>query len=59
MTKEEVKTLALAAGFKLKTQPDGGEDLNPYVYRFAGTLLLTAREQRLRDWVTPDNKRKI
>lgn len=31
----EVKSIALEVGFKLKTQPDGTEDLNPYVYEFA------------------------
>ena len=33
------KALALANGFKLKEQPDGNMDLNPYVYDFAQTLL--------------------
>jgi len=35
MHREQIKELALANGFKLKTQPDGTEDLNPYVYEFA------------------------
>lgn len=38
MTPEQIKALALANGFKLKTQPDGKEDLNPYVYEFAAAL---------------------
>ena len=39
MTREEIKKLALECGFKLKTQPDGSEDLNPYVYLFAEKLV--------------------
>ena len=38
-TPEEVKALALEVGFKLKVQPDGREDLNPYVYEFAYRML--------------------
>ena len=37
--KEQIKELALRTGFKLKEQPDGSMDLNPYVYDFAQTLL--------------------
>lgn len=39
MTPERIKALALANGFKLKTQPDGKEDLNPYVYVYSDALL--------------------
>lgn len=35
MNKEQIKVLALEHGFKLKQQPDGSIDLNPYVYEFA------------------------
>lgn len=35
MTNEEIKALALTCGFKLKEQPNGEMDLNPYVYEFA------------------------
>lgn len=38
LKKESVRQLALEAGFKLKEQPDGNKDLNPYVYRFADKL---------------------
>lgn len=38
INKQIIKDLALAAGFKLKPQPDGAEDLNPYVYEFAKML---------------------
>jgi hypothetical protein len=41
MHREQIKALALANGFKLKTQPDGSEDLNPYVYEFAAALVDT------------------
>lgn len=38
MNKQQIKELALANGFKLKEQPDGSMDLNPYVYDFAAAL---------------------
>ena len=44
MTKSQIRELALANGFKLKKQPDGSMDLNPYVYYFAYSLLQTARD---------------
>jgi hypothetical protein len=39
MTKSEIRKIALENGFKLKTQPDGSEDLHPYVYDFALALM--------------------
>lgn len=39
MNKQQIKALALANGFKLKEQPDGSIDLNPYVYDFALALM--------------------
>lgn len=36
--------MALANGFKLKIQPDGSEDLNPYVYQFAEKLIFEAKK---------------
>lgn len=41
MKNEQIKELALANGFKLKEQPNGAMDLNPYVYEFAAALLKT------------------
>lgn len=38
MNKETIKELALANGFKLKEQPDGTMDLNPYVFEFAAAI---------------------
>jgi len=38
MNKQQIKELALENGFKLKEQPDGSMDLNPYVYEFAAAL---------------------
>ena len=32
MTNDQIKEIALANGFKLKEQPNGEMDLNPYVY---------------------------
>ena len=45
MTKAQIRELALANGFKLKKQPDGSMDLNPYVYDMMIALLNAAREQ--------------
>lgn len=44
MTNDQIRKLALENGFKLKKQPDGTEDLNPYVYAFARALI-SARYQ--------------
>ena len=38
MTNDQIKELALANGFKLKGQPNGEMDLNPYVYEFASVV---------------------
>jgi hypothetical protein len=39
MTKNEMKELALKCGFKLKKQPNGEMDLNPYVYGLMEAVL--------------------
>lgn len=39
MNDKDIKKVALDNGFKLKEQPDGSEDLNPYVYKFARALI--------------------
>lgn len=36
--KEHIKELALSNGFKLKNQPCGKPELNPYVYEFATAI---------------------
>lgn len=46
MTKDEIKQLALANGFKLKEQADGSLDLNQYVYQFADALMQTSSSAR-------------
>ena len=45
MKNEQVKSIALSNGFKLKEQPGGEMDLNPYVYDFAETLLSDLQKQ--------------
>lgn len=45
MNKEQIKQLAQDAGFKLKNQPNGDFDLNPYVYSFAESLLNSHMQQ--------------
>ena len=39
MNKQYIKQVALECGLKLKEQPDGYMDLNPYVYTFADKLI--------------------
>ena len=39
MNKQCIKDVALECGFKLKEQPNGELDLNPYVYTFADKLI--------------------
>ncbi len=39
MTNDQIRDIALAKGFKLKEQPSGERDLNPYVYDFARCLM--------------------
>ena len=45
MNKQQIKDLALSNGFKLKQQPSGEMDLNPYVYEFASALIAKANER--------------
>ena len=42
---QKIKELALANGFKLKEQADGGVDLNAYVYEFANAIEQAAKAQ--------------
>lgn len=39
ISREKIKDIALQEGFKLKEQPSGELDLNPYVYGFANRLV--------------------
>ena len=48
MSKQKIRELALDKGFKLKEQPNGEMDLNPYVYHFAEALIKDRR-----GWVSP------
>jgi len=43
LTVEEIRATALANGFKLKQQPNGEMDLNPYVYKFVRAILIKAK----------------
>lgn len=47
--KSRIKAIALSSGFKLKEQPDGDMDLNPYVYEFAKLLELAVLYDRNRE----------
>ena len=44
--KFRIKAMALSSGFKLKEQPNGEMDLNPYVYKFAELLELAVLYDR-------------
>ena len=46
MEKSRIKAIALSSGFKLKEQPNGNMDLNPYVYEFAKLLELAVLYDR-------------
>ena len=46
MKKSRIKAMALSSGFKLKEQPNGEMDLNPYVYEFAKLLELAVLYDR-------------
>ena len=59
MQREQIRQLALENGFKLKTQSDGGLDLNPYVYDFARALIQTAQLQAQVEadkWISVDDR---
>ena len=49
MEKSRIKAIALSSGFKLKEQPNGEMDLNPYVYEFAKLLELAVLYYRKRE----------
>ena len=49
MEKSRIKAMALSSGFKLKEQPSGEMDLNPYVYEFAKLLELAVLYDRNRE----------
>ena len=45
MNKQIIKDTALKNGFKLKEQPNGELDLNPYVYDFANELVKSQQQE--------------
>ena len=50
MNKQYIKEVALECGFKLKEQPNGELDLNPYVYIFADKLIKQTNVSLLGDF---------
>lgn len=50
MNKQYIKEVALECGFKLKEQPNGELDLNPYVYTFAEELITQVHITLLEDF---------
>lgn len=55
MDRKQIKELALECGFKLKSQADGSEDLNEYVYKFAEELIKD-RDQLIKELTNDYNK---
>lgn len=55
MNKQGIRDLALANGFKLKEQPNGELDLNPYVYDFANALIDKYTKDQSA-WVSVDDR---
>ena len=47
MEKARIKEIALECGFKVKEQPDGTFDLNPYVYDFDCKIIEDANCQNI------------
>ena len=50
ISKQYIKEVALDCGFKLKEQPNGELDLNPYVYTFADKLIKQTHTSLLGDF---------
>ncbi len=65
MNNERIKEIALANSFKLKEQPNGEMDLNPYVYVFSRELLKVQHErirvslQNLSNEIDNTNDRRV
>ena len=53
---QKIKELALANGFKLKEQADGGMDLNAYVYDFANAIEQAAKAQAVQGWISTSDR---
>ena len=49
-TNDQIQSAALAAGFKLKPQPDGGMALHPHVFEFARAMI-SAGQQAAQDQI--------
>ena len=45
ITDDQIQAAALAAGFTLKPQPDGGQALNPYVFKFARAMFAAGQQE--------------
>lgn len=44
MTNDQIQSAALAAGFTLKPQPDGGMALHPHVFEFARAMFAAGQQ---------------
>lgn len=50
LTNDQIQAAALAAGFTLKPQPDGGMALHPHVFEFARAMI-SAGQQAAQDQI--------
>ena len=55
MTNEQIRKIALANGFKLKKQPNGEMDLNPYVYDAMRAVYEQGKADAM-GWVSVDER---
>ena len=46
ITDDQIQDIALAAGFTLKPQPDGGMALHPHVFEFARAMISAGQHWR-------------
>ncbi|QFP93532.1 hypothetical protein [Edwardsiella phage vB_EtaM_ET-ABTNL-9] len=60
MDKERIKKMALGSGFKLKEQPNGEMDLNPYVYEFVdmveSAISHKYKSERKDKWISVEDR---
>lgn len=56
LDKETIKQIALDNGFKLKEQPDGSLDLNPYVYIAINKAIEAHESKKNNGWISVDKE---
>lgn len=56
LNKETIRQIALDNGFKLKEQPDGSLDLNPYVYDTINKAIEVYESEKTNGWISVDDE---